>query len=187
MEDSMVMSISPDMFRLYEADYFFDQYQHHCGSPEHHDNYFQWISYADVFVIMLTSMEALVSEQIKTQLRDSNIFLLIKALRNITVHGAVFPAPNANTVARDIYLKTGSESAKWVEPKLLIDRTLDAFFQRLTTMPEHLRKNETKTIDGARTFFDEWKQEHGQEILLSEVFEKALNEVSVISGITLNR
>lgn len=185
MQETELLALTPAQLRLHEAKLFLDEFRRACGSPITPDNYLAWIANADAFAMTLVSVEELVSERVKKKLHSSDVFGLMKAMRNMSVHESVWPGPRQRrgatpTVARTIYLNIGVN--RWVEPTLLIPNIRAALTRRLRKWPRDRR-----AIEGARRFLTKWKRCNGatDQIPLDELLTHAFDEVKRISGVRL--
>jgi hypothetical protein len=78
--------------RLQETAYFLQRFRECCGNPPIHERELEWVAYADAFVMSFVSLEEMVSDGKKSRLRGLDIFCLVKAVRNLTVHESVWAA-----------------------------------------------------------------------------------------------
>lgn len=140
-DESTLRDLSRVEIRFAEAVYFFQQFRQHCGSPDSpRDSSFHWISYSDAFMMSLLSIQDLVGAKKRDELLrgyvamkraglpippnyQPNPLLVLKLMRNRTVHHCVFAAPSSakgkSNVSRVINVRVGGNDAgSWVEPRI---------------------------------------------------------------------
>lgn len=129
--------LSAPSLRLAQAEYHHQKYIDHCGPPR--DDLFLMITYLDAFLATIVSVEELVPEPTKLQLRRIPEFMFMVALRNLATHHSVI-ATRTEPVAkfprlfkRRVSVKVGGRE-EIGEAQLLFDG--DSFRETLTRLRE---------------------------------------------------
>ena len=129
--------LSAPSLRLAQAKYHHQKYVDHCGPPR--DDLFLMITYLDAFLATIVSVEELVPESTKLQLRRIPEFMFMVALRNLATHHSVI-ANRTEPVAkfprlfrRRVSVKVGGRE-EIGEAQLLFNG--DSFRETLTTLRE---------------------------------------------------
>lgn len=129
--------LSAPSLRLAQAKYHHQKYVDHCGPPR--DDLFLMITYLDAFLATIVSVEELVPEPTKLQLRRIPEFMFMAALRNLATHHSII-ATRTEPVAkfprlfkRRVSVKVGGRE-EIGEAQFLFDG--ESFRETLTTLRE---------------------------------------------------
>jgi hypothetical protein len=197
--------------RFSEALYFFEQFKRHCGSSENpQDSSFHWIAYSDAFLMALLSIQDLVGPKRKRRLLmgyeslkkegkpipadyTPNPLLVLKLMRNRTVHHCVFSAPSdgreKGSVSRVINVRVGgADAGKWSEPRVPLSQ-MRAVLSRLKAKYARDKKKGKSTpkpkvdIKETRLYIKRLRGLGKEDIHLHSIFREGLERVASICGL----
>jgi hypothetical protein len=189
--------------RIHEAVYFLDEFKKHCGSPaSRHDSSFHWLAYSDAFLMALLSIQDFIGPKkrakllqgyeeakkrkgIKLKHYSPNPLLVLKLMRNRTVHHCVLAAPGQGagkgSVSRIINLNVGGQKpGRWVEPRMLISQ-IEALIRSAQRDYRKTRKNNPrKDVKETRIFIKRLIDAGKDDIKLADLFQQGLEEVATV-------
>lgn len=177
-------------FRFHEAFLCYEFFRLACGrqplklinhTPQ--ESQFQWITFADLFLTTLISIEELVSQNTKSALEASDLYRFIKQLRNMTVHHTVLGARRHRNKVKPLVHRIynmGGPHGNHVDPKLNFAR-IRGYFTRF----QRTHRRHGQHIPGARNFLNAWQGQGKDCVILWELFEAGLEFVGSTCGISL--
>ncbi len=177
MLETEMAPLSTPQLRYREALYFYTQFTAHCGPPQ--DSYFHMICYFDSFLYALASIEEMVDDNAKAQLRSSDAFRFIKALRNISAHHCVLASSQQDSKFVRPFARHLSNNVGGIETssgKLAIN--YDRFLEIFDKVEAEVRR-EKYTLDAARTYLTLLKSKN-QPVFLEDVLHDSLLAVHAV-------
>ncbi|MCH6485313.1 hypothetical protein MMG85_17310 [Pseudoxanthomonas sp. LH2527] len=165
--------MSAPLLRFTEAKYLFEQFKS-ARNAEVNYGLFLLTAYFDSLLFCLVSVEEMVDESARKNLRSIKSFLFLKALRNITTHHSVlsgvkgkFPRP----VSRIVSVGVGCRP-EFSEQFVLIPERLREIFDKILAE----RRGEKHTLQGAREYLDQLEAS-GTRIMLVDTVQSAIAEI----------
>lgn len=169
----------PKEFRFHEAFYAYEMFRAACGQQpvalqgiNAHENQFLWITYADVFLAMLVSIEELVPKAAYSALHAQDLYRFVKQLRNITVHKTVLGARRhkhkSPPLVGRIYYEGGG--ASYVDPKINFSRIKTELSRIVRREPKAFQKH----VGASRSYVRELEKADKPAVVLTQLFEEAL-------------
>ncbi len=199
--------------RFLEALYFFQEFKAHCGSgatqnPEY--DTFRWIAYSDAFLISLLSIQDLVGPKKRAQflagydnLKKQNAkiarhyapnpLLVLKLMRNRTVHHCVLGAPGEGrgkgNVSRVINVRVGgADAGAWVETRITFAE-MEMELKRIMAKYRRDKKknppNPKRDVTETRQYLKRLQRERHPDIRLEVVFREGYELVAKICGLSV--
>jgi hypothetical protein len=174
MQEQKMAALTTAQLRYCEAEYFYSQFTANCGPPR--DSYFKMVCYFDAFLFALVSIEEMIDDSVKERLRKIDVFLFVKALRNITMHHSVLAARQPGGKFERSFNRHISEilgGAPEASSKLAIRYDI---FRGIFDAIEVERPAEKYTLNAARDYLSKIESQ-AQPIFLDSVLLDALSAV----------
>ena len=167
-------STPPSKLRLKEAQFFLGKFED-AGKAGHNDTLFLMTSYLDAFLFTFVSIEEMVPDDIKAELRNLEIFKFFKALRNISTHHVILSASSESkfkpAVSRQVHIGVNCKVPQNAKFFIHAERLQEIFDTILIG-----NKNERHTIPNAKAFLAK-EQVKNQRVILLDLMKKAVNDV----------
>jgi hypothetical protein len=175
MQETDMAALNSGSLRWREAEYFLEQYIKHCGPPV--DSYFHMVCYLDAFLFAFISIEEVVSDSIRGNIRRNDSFLFLKALRNTNAHHIILgigleDSKFHSPISRVLSLSVGGEPNNSSKLKFRFD-DLRQIFANI----EIERLGERRTLEGARRFMTVMEAQNRDTDFLESFMREGLNEV----------
>jgi hypothetical protein len=196
--------------RYHQARYFLERFKEACGTPTTpRASSFHWIAYSDAFLMALVSLQDLVGLKKKSRLLRGayrtytkngatppkgyrpNAFLVLKLMRNQTIHQCVFASPGRKnrakpSVTRIINVSVGGHNpGAWVQPRILA-KTMRRMLRRVIRRPKKAKKSirlPREDVEETRRYLSQLKKMGVEEIALHAIFEEGLKFVKSVCGL----
>ncbi len=181
MDEELMAGASAPELRIEEADYFYSQFLKHCGPPA--DCYFLVVCYFDAFVFALVSIEEMVPDGAKEQIRACSEFRLFKALRNITTHHSVLCAAVADAkFPRPFSRKVSATVGGCPDGSSRLSMRFD-ILRGIFDAVEKEWPPERRTLEMARACLQDLENRNVDSVFLEDVMAQGLNVVrGVLAG-----
>ena len=187
--------------RYHQARYFLERFKEACGtSSTPRESSFHWIAYSDAFLMALVSLQDLVGLKKRARLLQgayrtytkhggkppkdykANVFLVLKLMRNQTIHECVFASPRLKTrakpsVTRIINVSVGGHNpGAWVQPRILA-KTMRRVLRRAMRRPKKAKSSVPlpwDDVEETRRYLNQLKKRGIEEIALHAIFDEGL-------------
>ena len=205
--EERISAVAAEDLRYYQATYFFEKFKESCGSPDKpKDSSFHWIAYSDAFLMTLVSLQDFVSERKKRLLLrgayltyqkhkvkvpkgyDPNVLLVLKLMRNQTIHRYVFASPRQKGKARPPVTRVinvsvgGHNPGAWVQPRIH-PKDMQRILKRAMNRFRKQKKNDPRPdVAETRLYLKQLKKKGSDYILLLELFAEGLKHVETVCG-----
>jgi hypothetical protein len=181
-----ILNMPPPKLRFQQALYFYERFKECCGSPTTQlTSWFHWLAYADAFLMALISLQDMVSPARRKKLlkpgsaTHPNAFLVLKLLRNRTIHACVFAAPRQKrkdtpgSVSRIINV----HRVLWVEPTIGV-ANLETMLSRIMGKYYRTRKHDPRfDVRDARHYLKMIKARGEDQIRFQGLFQEGIDFV----------
>ena len=171
MLETEMAELSSAQLRLAQAQYFYESFLASCGPPR--DSYFHMASNFDAFLFSIASIEDMISGLSKDELRSSEAFRFVKALRNVTTHHSVLAASTKDAKFVRPFNRHMFNSVGGIE---ITSARLALNPVRMRTIFDSIelaRPQEKRTLDVARGYLLSL-EERGTTVFLEELMQEAL-------------
>ena len=181
MNEIELSTAGPPKVRLKEAVFFRDKFITACGPPL--DSNFEMIVYFDAFLFTIVSIEEMVERRERQKLQASDVFLFLKAARNVTTHHSVLAAPNqpkgfAHPLPRQITEHVGgAEPFAYARFVVSTDNFRAVFRHAAASYPQGRRNFEL-----GECYLDLVDQRGKKEFYLEDVMQEGIDAVADILG-----
>ncbi len=181
MNEVELSTADPSRVRLKESVFFREKFITACGPPL--DSHFEMIVYFDAFLFTIVSIEEMVSTCERQELQVSNVFLFLKAARNVTTHHSVLAAPKqpngfAYPLPRRITEAVGSaEPCAYARCAVSTDKFRAVFRQAAVSYPKG-RPN----FELGERYLDLIDRRGKQEVYLEDIMQEGIDAVAHILG-----
>jgi hypothetical protein len=182
MDEIQLSTAVPPVVRFREAAFFRTKFITASGPPV--DSHFEMIAFFDAFLFSIVSIEDMVNNSLKSRLQTAEVFLFLKAARNVTTHHSVLAAPfQPNGFARPLPRRItehagGSSPYAYAKFAVSIRNFRKVFHQAAVRYP----RGASHFLAG-ETYLNSLEARGVGEILLEDVMQEGLNVVAAVLGI----
>lgn len=165
--------MSAPMLRLSEAKFLFEKFKEaRSGAPN--EGLFLLTVYFDAILFCLTSVEEMVDDETRQELRAIDSFLFFKALRNVATHHCVLSGLKgkfARPIARVVSFGVGC-AVEFSEQFFFVPERLREVFDKVLAE----RPGERRTLESARRYLDRLEA-RGGNIMVVDAVESVIAEI----------